>query len=87
MKPFNINDILQKFKVAQEYRIKVKSLLCDKIDSNKIWLFEIFKKGKNPEELTNHFKNKGISIRKKFWHMVFSLEQVQSLYDNKSLLD
>jgi hypothetical protein len=49
VKPIDLNDILSIYRRSQDIRIKVKSFLSDEIVSNKLWLFELFQRGIEPD--------------------------------------
>jgi len=97
VKPQDIIQILQKFKQSMHLRITVRSFLCDRIEDNQQWLFEVwFKHGMKQEEIAEQQNNvstlqnylpqgkKRKSIREKYRHFVFSMAACDKLFKTVS---
>jgi hypothetical protein len=54
VKSSELQNVLKTFKLSKELRIKSKSFITNKINDNKIWVFEyVFKKGLQPSEVVD----------------------------------
>ena len=80
VKPKDIDEMLEKFKICHELKCRAKNFLVDKIEENTIWLFEMYQKKFNLEDIIQKFKRKRIPLKHRYPHMVFSDTQVESLF-------